>query len=79
MTKFFNILNAISNFVKASILSLVVIAIIGLLLTQMDQAFAMIVDLVEKGGISFFLSFFLIYALALSLSHYPIYTYYAST
>lgn len=36
------------NFFKASILSLLVIAIILLLLTQMDQAFTMLVDLVEN-------------------------------
>ncbi len=78
MPKFFSFLNAVSNFIKASILSLLVIGVIVGLLTQMDQAFAMVVDLVEKGGVSFFLSFLLIYGLALSLSHYPIYTYYAA-
>ena len=68
------------NFFKASFLSLVVITIILLLLTQMDQAFTMLVDLVEnpKSKLSLLLSFLLINALAIVLSHYPIYTYYAA-
>ncbi|MGI9550037.1 MAG: hypothetical protein ACR2MT_02465 [Aurantibacter sp.] len=66
------------NFFKSSFISLVVIGIILLLLTQMDQAFTMMVDLVEGNPFSLFLSFFFINALALVLSHYPIYTYYAA-
>ncbi|HPF10757.1 MAG TPA: hypothetical protein PKW08_08080 [Flavobacteriaceae bacterium] len=68
------------NFFKASILSLLVIAIILLLLTQMDQAFTMLVDLVENthSRFSLFLAFLFINALAIVLSHYPIYTYYAA-
>lgn len=66
------------NFVKSSFLSLLVITIILLLLTQMDQAFTMMVDLIEGGWFSLLLAFFFINALAIALSHYPIYTYYAS-
>lgn len=66
------------NFVKSSILSLVIIVIILLLLTQMDQAFTMMVDLIESHWLSLFLSFLFINALAIVLSHYPIYTYYAA-
>lgn len=68
------------NFFKASILSLVVIVIILLLLTKMDQAFTMMVDLVENPNSKFslLLSFLFINALAIVLSHYPIYTYYAA-
>lgn len=66
------------NFFKSSFISLVVIGIILLLLTQMDQAFTMMVDLVEGNPFSLFLSFFFINGLAIVLSHYPIYTYYAA-
>lgn len=66
------------NFFKSSFLSLLIITIILLLLTQMDQAFTMMVDLIEGGWFSLLLSFFFINALAIALSHYPIYTYYAS-
>ena len=68
------------NFIKSSFLSLLIITLILLLLTQMDQAFTMLVDLIENefSRFSLFLSFFLINALAIVLSHYPIYTYYAA-
>lgn len=71
---------SVKNFIKSSFLSLLVIFIILLLLTQMDQAFTMMVDLIEnsKSKFSLFLSFFFINALAIALSHYPIYTYYAA-
>ena len=73
-----HITKTLKNFVRASILSLVVIGVILLLLTQMDQAFTMMVDLIESHWISLLLSFYFINALALSLSHFPIYTYYAA-
>ena len=66
------------NFFKSSILSLIGILIILLLLTQMDQAFTMMVDLIESKWVSMLLSFFFINGLAVALSHYPIYTYYAA-
>ncbi|MDX1463545.1 MAG: hypothetical protein R3359_10850, partial [Marinirhabdus sp.] len=66
------------NFFKSSFLSLLVITIILLLLTQMAQAFTMMVDLVENDWVALFFSFFFINALALALSHYPIYNYYAA-
>ncbi|MCP4969125.1 MAG: patatin-like phospholipase family protein [Arcobacter sp.] len=69
---------SIKNFVKSSILSLTVIIIILLLLTKMDQTLTLMVDLVEGHPFSLFLSFLFINALAIALSHYPIYTYYAA-
>lgn len=82
VTKLLEIVHHLSksfkNFFKSSILSLLVIAIILLLLTQMDQAFTMMVDLIESKWISMLLAFFFINALAVVLSHYPIYTYYAA-
>jgi hypothetical protein len=44
----------------------------------MDQAFTMMVDLIENTKFSLFLSFLFINGLAIVLSHFPIYTYYAS-
>lgn len=73
-----HLFRSFKNFVKSSILSLIVILIILLLLTQMDQAFTMMVDLIESKWVSMLLSFFLINGLAIALSHYPIYTYYAA-
>lgn len=68
---------SITNFAKASVLSIVILLVILLLLTQMEQAFTMLLRMIETGRISLFLSFILINLLAISLSHYPIYTYYA--
>ncbi|MDC8004666.1 patatin-like phospholipase family protein [Aureisphaera galaxeae] len=71
---------SIKNFLKSSFLSLLIIVIILLLLTQMDQALTMMVDLIENNGsrFSLFLAFVFINGLAIVLSHYPIYNYYAS-
>ncbi|MCB0466169.1 MAG: hypothetical protein KDC78_10940, partial [Aequorivita sp.] len=73
-----HLVKSFKNFFKSSILSLLVILIILLLLTQMDQAFTMMVDLIESKWGSMLLSFFFINGLAVVLSHYPIYTYYAA-
>lgn len=73
-----HLIRSFKNFVKSSFLSLVVVIIILLLLTQMDQAFTMLVDLMEGNWVSLLLSFFFINALAIALSHFPIYTYYAA-
>lgn len=76
----YRIWRSFRNFIRSSALSLLVILIILLLLTQMDQALTMMVDLVENRAARFslFLALYLINALALVLSHYPIYTYYAA-
>ncbi|MBT8275866.1 MAG: hypothetical protein KJO39_06985 [Bacteroidia bacterium] len=75
-----NVFSSVVKFTKASILSLLIIVFILLLLTKMDQAFTMFVDLIEANGFKWGLmfSFFMINALALALSHYPIYNYYAA-
>ena len=74
--------NSIKNFVKSSVLSLVVITIILLLLLNMDQALTLLIDMIEVKDLvsisSLALSILLINLLALALSHYPIYTYYAA-
>ncbi len=73
-------LSSIVKFAKASFLSLLIIAVILLLLTKMDQALTMLVDLVENEKFKWelLLAFFMLNALALALSHYPIYNYYAA-
>ncbi|MEZ4778651.1 MAG: hypothetical protein R2786_04640 [Flavobacteriaceae bacterium] len=80
IAQFQHLKKSFKNFFKASILSLLIIVIILLLLTKMDQAFTMMVDLVENSNSKFslLLSFLFINALAIVLSHYPIYTYYAA-
>ncbi len=73
-----HLFRSFKNFFKSSALSLLVIFIILLLLTQMDQAFTMMVDLIESKWVSMLLAFLFINGLAIALSHYPIYTYYAA-
>ncbi len=70
-------LYSFTNFVKASINSIIILLVILVLLTQMEQAFTMLLRMIETGRISLLLCFILINLLAVSLSHYPIYTYYA--
>lgn len=70
-------LYSLTNFAKASIISIIVILVILLLLTQMEQAFTMLLRMLEFGKFSLFICIALINLLAVSLSHYPIYTYYA--
>ncbi|MFK7786757.1 MAG: hypothetical protein AB8B56_16680 [Crocinitomicaceae bacterium] len=70
-------LYSLTNFAKASVLSIAIILVILMLLTQMEQAFTMLLRMIETGRISLLLCFILINLLAVSLSHYPIYTYYA--
>ena len=68
---------SIKNFTYSSFLSLLVIAIILLILFKMDQAYTMMVYMLEEDKFSLFLCFIYVNALALTLSHYPIYTYYS--
>lgn len=72
-----HIVDSFYKFAQGSIVSIVVIAFIFFLLTKLEQAFIMVIALNEVPTFSFALSNLLIFALALSLSHYPIYTYYA--
>jgi hypothetical protein len=74
---FIAFLSSLVDFVKASFLSLVIIAIIYLLMTQLEQGLMMIVEMVENDYLALLLSFAYINVLGLMLSHYPIYTYYA--
>lgn len=71
------LLQSAVTFVKASFLSLVVIAIIFLLMTKLSQGLTMIVEMVEKEYLALLISLAYINVLGLMLSHYPVYTYFA--
>jgi len=77
---YYAIKNSFKNFFKASFLSIFIIVLILLLLTKMDQAFTLLIDIVEnkQDWFAFLLTFIFVNTLAISLSHYPIYTYYSS-
>ena len=68
---------SVKNFVKASVLSLLVLLTIFFLLSQMEQAYTMFLRMIEFGKISLLLCFLVVNLLAIGLSHFPIYTYYA--
>jgi hypothetical protein len=70
-------LYSIKNFAKASVLSILVLLVIFLLLAQMEQAYTMFLRMIEHGKPSLLLCFVLVFLLAMGLSHFPIYTYYA--
>ncbi|MDY8138079.1 patatin-like phospholipase family protein [Aquimarina sp. 2201CG5-10] len=75
---FNRLIRSFKFFYKSSFLSLIVIAIILLILLNMDQAYTMMVYMLEQDNkISLVICFFFVYALALALSHYPIYNYYS--
>ncbi|SNR48835.1 patatin-like phospholipase family protein [Dokdonia pacifica] len=69
--------SATKDFTKSSFLSLLVLGLILLILFKMDQAYTMMVYMLEEDKSSLFLCFFFVNALAVTLSHYPIYTYYS--
>ena len=68
---------SMKDFTKSSFLSILVLGLILLILFKMDQAYTMMVFMLEEDKLSLFLCFFFVNALALTLSHYPIYTYYS--
>lgn len=72
------------NFVKSSILSLLIIGIILGLTSEMDQAKTMLVAMLEPSSGDFFtqrlsllICFIALSILAIGISHFPIYIYYA--
>ena len=68
---------SIQYFYKSSFLSILVILLILLILFKMEQAYTMMILMLVGDKISLLLCFFFVNALALTLSHYPIYTYYS--
>ncbi len=74
---FLRVFYSLTNFTKASILSLFVLAAILILLTQMEQAFTMLLHMVESERLNLLMCFLMVNLLALGFSHFPIYTYFA--
>jgi len=72
-----NFRKPIRNFYKSSFLSILVLALILLILFKMEQAYTMMILMLVDDKFSLMLCFFFVNALALTLSHYPIYTYYS--
>src|SRR3989338_7022087 len=73
-----HILTSITKFVKASMLSLIIIGIFFALMTMMGQGLTMVVEMMEQEPIALLLTLLYVNLLALMLSHYPIYTYMAA-
>ena len=72
-----NVAGSILNFFRSSFISIVLIVVLLLLLTKMSQAYTMLVAMIDCqkpliGG-----SILLVSVLAMAISHYPIYVYYA--
>jgi len=72
------IIGSISKFIKASMLSLIIIGILFGLMTLMGQGLTMVVEMMEQEPIALLLTLLYVNLLALMLSHYPIYTYMAA-
>ncbi|WP_430408824.1 hypothetical protein [Kordia sp.] len=72
--KFFASFN---KFRRASFLSLIILAVIFLLVLALDQAYTLLIDMIERGPFSLILCYVIISVFALVISHYPIYIYYA--
>jgi hypothetical protein len=70
-------LYSIVNFIKSSIVSILTISIIFGLLLQMEQAYTMLIFMVEEDHTSLLFCFIFLNLLAISLSHFPTYTYFA--
>ncbi|QHI35480.1 hypothetical protein IMCC3317_08260 [Kordia antarctica] len=66
-----------NKFRRASFLSIIILAIIFLLVKALDQAYTLLVDMVESAPGSLILCYIIISVFALVISHYPIYIYYA--
>lgn len=66
-----------NKFRRASFLSLIILAIIFLLVLALDQAYTLLIDMIERGPFSLILCYIIISVFALVISHYPIYIYYA--
>lgn len=71
-------LSSLTKFVKASMLSLIIIGILFGLMTMMGQGLTMVVAMMEQEPISLLITLAYVNVLALMLSHYPIYTYMAA-
>ncbi len=77
---YYKIKKSFKNFFKSSFLSILVILLIFLLITKMDQAYTLLIDIIEnkQDWLALLLSFIFVNTLAIALSHYPIFNYYSA-
>jgi len=68
---------SLNRFRRSSLLSISVLAVILLMVQGFDQAYTLLIDMIERDHFSLILCYILIAMFALVVSHYPIYTYYA--
>ncbi|PTX63138.1 hypothetical protein C8N46_102541 [Kordia periserrulae] len=75
---FYDVIVAFNKFRRSSFLSIIILIIMLLLVKGLDQAYTLLVDMIEdKNSYSLLLCYTIISVFALVISHYPIYIYYA--
>jgi len=65
------------KFLRSSFLSILLLVLVFVLLSNMEQSRTLLVDMLEQNRLDLFFSFLWVAALAILISHYPIYVYYA--
>ncbi len=73
----YNFFASFNKFRRSAFLSIIILAIIFLLVKALDQAYTLLVDMLESDPVSLILCFGIISVFGLVISHYPIYIYYA--
>ncbi|WP_298511803.1 hypothetical protein [uncultured Kordia sp.] len=75
---FYNFFTSINKFRRSSFLSIIILIVMFLLIKGLDQAYTLLVDMIEDDASwSLILCYVIISVFALVISHYPIYIYYA--
>ncbi|EDP95961.1 patatin-like phospholipase family protein [Kordia algicida OT-1] len=75
--KLYNFFASLNKFRRSSFLSIIILIVIFLLVKALDQAYTLLVDMIERDATSLILCYIIISVFALVISHYPIYIYYA--
>lgn len=73
----YNFFASLNKFRRSSFLSIFILIVIFLLVKALDQAYTLLVDMIERDATSLILCYIIISVFALVISHYPIYIYYA--
>ncbi len=68
---------SLNKFRRSSFLSIIMLGVILFLIKGLDQAYTLLVHMVEDDGFSLLLCYIVISVFSLVISHYPIYIYYA--
>jgi len=75
---FYNFFASLNKFRRSSFLSIIILIVMFLLIKGLDQAYTLLVDMIEDDASwSLILCYTIISVFALVISHYPIYIYYA--